>query len=126
MGLTTDRHDGCLHEINQDTGMQRCYLIAPDGKRKNLVRPVFTSYVHETCGTQTWMARELAETYAANPRFYGGTYCAFCRAHYPVGHEGRFVWPDGTLVGTMGMTVADRDRFRIEHDMGPLPAEVAR
>jgi hypothetical protein len=126
MGLTTDRHDGCLHEIDPVTNMQHCYLIAPDGERKNLVRPVCLSYVHRTCGTVTTMARELAETYAANPHFYGATYCAGCRAHFRVGHEGQFVWTsDGTLVGTKGVTVAERDRFRIEHDMGPLPPEMA-
>jgi len=44
------------------------------------------------CGTVTTMARELAETYARDPRFYGGTYCCGCRTHFPVGE---FVW-EGT------------------------------
>lgn len=119
-GLTTDRHDGCLHEIGPD-GMQKCYLILPDGARKDLVQPVRLSYTHLTCGTSTRMARELAETYAANPRFYGATYCAGCRAHFRVGFQGRFVWDaDGTLVGTMSVTVDQRDR---EH-LGPLPEEI--
>lgn len=101
MGLTTDRHDGCLHEILPN-GQQQCYLILPDGERKNLVRPVYRSYTHLTCGSVTTMAQPIAETYAANPRFYGGTYCAFCRDHFPVGDLGEFIWPDGTLVGTEG------------------------
>jgi hypothetical protein len=102
MGLTTDRHDGCLHEIDPATGMQHCYLIAPDGARKNLVRPLRLSYRHLTCGAVTTMARELAETYAAIPSFYGATYCAACRAHFPVGETGEFVWDDsdGSKVGT--------------------------
>jgi hypothetical protein len=113
MGLTTDRHDGCLHEIDPATNMQHCYLIAPDGERKNLVRPLFTEYTHLTCGAITTMARQLGETYAANPSFYGATYCARCRAHYSVGAYGRFVWPDGTLVGTNGMRPEDaRGRYR--------------
>jgi hypothetical protein len=117
MGLTTERHDGCLHEIDPVTNMQRCYLIAPEGERKNLVRPVCLSYVHRTCGTVTTMARELAETYAANPSFYGATFCAGCRAHFRVGAIGRFVWTsDGTLVGTKGMRVEDQPE---------LPDEVA-
>jgi hypothetical protein len=117
MGLTTDRHDGCLHEIDPATGMQHCYLIAPDGERRSLVRPIYETYVHTTCGTETRMARAIAETYAANPIFYGATYCAGCRKHYRVGAQGRFVWTsDGTLVGTMGMRVEEQ---------GELPPEVA-
>jgi hypothetical protein len=157
MGLTTDPHDGCLHEIDEN-GMQQCYLILPDGERKNLVRPVYRTYTHvgirpkhptrdltpeehehyghvgyvkleeypqlddrfnpaqravrgrfwtqaqltSGCGTQTTMAQELAETYAADPSFYGSTYCVNCRGHFPVGAAGEFIWPDGTLVGTLG------------------------
>jgi hypothetical protein len=98
--------------------MQKCYLIAPDGERKKLMRPVCLSYVHLTCGTVTTMARELAETYAAYPHFYSATYCAGCRAHFRVGALGHFVWTlDGTLVGTMGMRVEEQ---------GELPEEVAR
>ena len=101
MPLTTDRHDGCLHEIDPVTKMQHCYLIAPDGERKDLVRPLRLSYVHLKCGTVTWMADKIAETYAANPSFYGATYCAGCKDHFPVGADGEFVW-DGTSekVGT--------------------------
>lgn len=94
MSLTTDRHDGCLHEIGPD-GMQKCYLILPDGERRDLIRPVRRSYVHQKCGAVTTMAQPIAETYAANPKFYGATYCATCRNHFPVGERGEFVW-DGT------------------------------
>ena len=52
------------------------------------------------CGTVTRMARALAETYARDPSFYGGTFCSGCRAHLPVGEEGQFVWLDGSRVGT--------------------------
>ena len=53
------------------------------------------------CGTATTMSAEIAETYARSPRFYGGTYCARCRDHFPVGKDGEFLW-DGTgiRVGT--------------------------
>lgn len=53
------------------------------------------------CGTRTTMARSIAETYARDPSFYGGTFCCGCGAHYPVGANGEFVW-DGTdeRVGT--------------------------
>ena len=149
MGLTTNQHDDCLHDIGPD-GMQRCYLILPDGSRKYLVRPVRRSYKHVGprapvtlreltpeeherydkyryarfepyegdesatgrfwtqaqldrigCDAVTTMAQEIAETYAAAPEFYGATYCATCRDHFPVGADGEFVWlDDGSRVGT--------------------------
>lgn len=53
------------------------------------------------CRGVTTMGLALAETYARDPGFYGGTYCAHCRNHFPVGADGEFVW-DGTdeRVGT--------------------------
>lgn len=44
------------------------------------------------CGGTTTMGRALAETYARDPKFYGGTFCATCRAHFPVGEKGEFLW----------------------------------
>ena len=52
------------------------------------------------CGAATTMGRSLAETYARDPKFYGGTFCVKCGAHYPVGEHGEFVWEDGSRVGT--------------------------
>ena len=48
------------------------------------------------------MAQELGETYARDPAFYGATFCANCRSHFPVGVDGEFVWDDGSdqRVGT--------------------------
>jgi len=53
------------------------------------------------CGTVTSMGPALAETYARDPGFYGGTFCCVCGKHLPVGAAGEFVW-DGTTerVGT--------------------------
>ena len=53
------------------------------------------------CGTITTMGEALAETYARDPGFYGATMCVTCRAHFPVGEHGEFVW-EGTneKVGT--------------------------
>lgn len=50
------------------------------------------------CGMVTIMSQAIAETYARNPGFYGGTYCAGCGEHFPVGERGEFVWchDDGT------------------------------
>jgi hypothetical protein len=44
------------------------------------------------CGATTTMGRSIAETYAGDPGFYGATFCATCRAHFPVGESGEFVW----------------------------------
>lgn len=50
------------------------------------------------CGTVTTMGQALAETYARDPKFYGGTFCCGCGKHYPVSE---FVWePDGSPVGS--------------------------
>lgn len=99
MGLTTDRHSECLHEMDEN-GMQSCYLILSEEERaKGFVRAVRTSYVHATdlggCGTVTTMALPIAETYARDPHFYGGTYCVGCKEHFPVGPHGQFYWSNG-------------------------------
>jgi hypothetical protein len=45
--------------------------------------------VGKGCGTTTSMGRELSETYARDPHFYGSTYCCTCQMHRPVAE---FVW----------------------------------
>jgi hypothetical protein len=73
--------------------MQKDYLVLSEAERaKGFVRPVRESYQHLTCGGVTTMGLAIAETYARDPSFYGGTFCATCRAHYPVGADGEFVW----------------------------------
>jgi hypothetical protein len=100
MGLTTNRNDKCIYEILPN-GQQKCYLILSDGERKELVRPLRYSYRHLKCGVVTTMADKLAETYAADPYFYSGTFCVGCGSHFPVGEDGEFVWTDDeTKVGT--------------------------
>jgi hypothetical protein len=74
-------------------GQQKAYVILSDEERaKGFVRPVRMTYRHTKCGTETTMSRSIAETYARNPKFYGGTFCAWCHAHFPVGEEGEFTW----------------------------------
>lgn len=46
----------------------------------------------KACGTMTSMSQGIAETYAANPKFYGSTYCCHCQRHLAVAE---FVW-EGT------------------------------
>ena len=47
------------------------------------------------CGKATRMSHAIAETYARNPKFYSGTYCAHCQMHLPVAE---FVWEGTTDV----------------------------
>lgn len=83
-------------EIDPVTGQQKGYVVLSAAERaKGFVRPVRNSYVHITCGVVTRMSDALAETYARDPKFYSGTFCVGCRAHFPVGENGQFVW-DGT------------------------------
>lgn len=89
-------------EIDPTTGQQKGYVVLSEEERaKGFMRPVRHSYVHEKCGTVTTMGQALAETYARNPAFYSRTFCSGCRAHFPVGDIGEFVWDKTTeKVGT--------------------------
>ena len=103
MGETTDRNDPRLgHGANDEPVPQNAaYLVlSAEERAKGFVRPVRTSYKHEECGAVTTMSIGIAETYAADPLFYGSTYCATCRMHRPVGVDGEFVWLDGSKVGS--------------------------
>ncbi len=89
-------------EIDPRTGQQKAYVVlSAEERAKGFIRPVRRAYVHGKCGTVTTMGQALAETYAREPAFYSGTFCVNCRAHFPVGADGEFIW-DGTTekVGT--------------------------
>lgn len=89
-------------EIDPVTGQQRGYVVlSADERAKGFVRPVRYSYVHEKCGAVTTMGQAIAETYARDPHFYNGTFCVGCRAHFPIGANGDFVWDEtNEKVGT--------------------------
>ena len=77
-------------EIDPTTGMQKGYVaLCPKERAKGFVRPVRQTYTHLTCHTDTHMGRALAETYACDPTFYTGTFCCYCRGHFPLIE---FVW----------------------------------
>lgn len=81
MGITDDRSKVDL-SIGPD-GQQRIYLVLSDDERsKGFKRPVRTSYTHTKCGRSTRMGLKLSETYAREPDFYSGTFCAVCGAHF--------------------------------------------
>lgn len=84
---------GAPAPVDPATGMHRDYWVLSEEERaKGFVRPVRLKYVHKACGVVTTMNRMIAETYARDPKFYGATFCANCRTHFPVVE---FVW-DGT------------------------------
>ena len=84
-----------------ENGQHKSYWVLSESERaKGFVRPVRTTYIHEKCGTATTMGTALAETYSRQPSFYGATMCVNCKAHFPVGENGEFVWEDGEKVGT--------------------------
>lgn len=86
--------DESHREIDPATGMQRGYVVLSEEERaKGFVKPVRRSYVHDKCGVTTTMGIALAETYARDPHFYSGTFCAGCRSHFALAE---FHWlPDG-------------------------------
>lgn len=89
------------HRELKPNGQQKDYVVLSAAERaRGFVRPVRRTYVHQKCGGATTMGEALAETYARDPGFYSGTFCVGCRAHFPVGAEGEFVWDDGSKVGT--------------------------
>jgi hypothetical protein len=92
-GLTTDPDDPRLgHGPDSEPGPQNeAYLVLSEAERAaGYVRPLRHSYKHETCGGVTTMTGAIAQTYAAQPDFYGGTYCTTCGMHRPVGAAGEF------------------------------------
>lgn len=97
MSLTSDPADPRLSHGSDTSPVPQsdAYLVlGEDERRKGFVRPVRRSYRHQDpeCGAVTTMGQALAETYAANPGFYGATYCVGCRMHRPVGAGGEFTW----------------------------------
>ena len=90
------------HRELRTDGQQKGYVVlSAEERAKGFVRPVRNAYVHDKCGGVTTMGQALAETYARDPAFYSGTFCAICRSHFPVGATGEFTW-NGTTerVGT--------------------------
>jgi len=95
MGLTTDPTTPGLKRGADETPAPQndVYLVLSDAERaKGFLQPVRDSYRHKTCGAVTTMGPALAETYARDPWFYGGTFCATCSMHRPLAE---FRWLDG-------------------------------
>jgi hypothetical protein len=94
------------HRILKPNGQQAGYVVlSAEERARGFVRPVRDAYRHLRCNGITTMGRALAETYARDPKFYSGTFCVKCAAHFPVGEAGEFTWyendgSEGPKVGT--------------------------
>ncbi|GAC1664459.1 MAG: hypothetical protein PVS3B2_00110 [Candidatus Dormibacteraceae bacterium] len=90
------------HRELRPDGQQKGYVVlSAEERAKGFVRPVRTAYEHSRCGQITTMGLSLAETYARDPKFYSGTFCAHCKSHFPVGEMGEFTWAyEDAKVGT--------------------------
>lgn len=103
MAITTDRNDPGIRQIRPD-GQQENYLVLSEEERaKGFVRPVRCRYTHLACGSVTTMGLALSETYARDPKFYGGTFCCNCGKHFRLQDVSgwTFEWyPDGDPVGS--------------------------
>lgn len=99
MPTTEDPEEARNSPVDPRTGMHETYLVlSAEERAKGYVRPLRVAYVHLNCGAVTTMSPAIAETYARDPGFYGATYCAGCRTHFPVGAAGEFVWDDAREV----------------------------
>jgi hypothetical protein len=86
--VPADRH----HTELDSSGQQKAYVVlSAEERAKGFVKPVRYRYIHTKCGEVTTMSRPLAETYARDPTFYDGTFCSFCRKHFPLD---QFEWDD--------------------------------
>ena len=97
MGITEDRnHPKLGHGVDSTPRDQNeVYLVLPEADRaKGYLMPYEDTYKHLTCGGTTTMGASIAATYAADPWFYGSTYCVHCRKHCALEE---FVW-NGTNI----------------------------
>lgn len=109
MGLTTNPEAARSSGLRPD-GQQNLYCVLSEEERaKGFVRPVRHRYKHLKCGAVTTMGLALCETYARDPKFYGGTFCCNCGTHFRLQEfnrdtgqtEWQFEWyPDGDPVGS--------------------------
>ncbi len=89
MALTTNAADPRLGKKGADGQMETYFVLSAEERSKGFIRPVRITYLHKTCGHTTTMAKELAESFARDPKMYAATFCCKCKDHLPVTE---FVW----------------------------------
>jgi hypothetical protein len=132
MSITTNRDDPGLQNIVTEgprKGQQEAYLVLSEEERaKGFVMPVQQSYRHIKCGTDTRMGLAIAETYARDPKFYGGTFCVYCGTHYPLrSAEGpQFFWvePDGSRGCPVGSSPEEAAAWKWQEDLRQRAAKL--
>lgn len=102
MSVTSDPSDPRLTHGPDTAPVEQAdvYLVLSEEERaKGFTRPLYHTYQHNQCSAEptpfrarTMMAQPIAETYARDPKFYGGTYCMHCKMHRPVAE---FTWVTG-------------------------------
>ena len=118
--LTTDPNDPGLRKIRLDGQQEKYVVLSEEERSKGFVRPFRDRYIHLECGAKTTMGLALSETYARNPKFYGGTFCCGCGTHFPlrtpVGWN--FEWMDGEPVGSTEEEASEykAEKIRLEND----------
>lgn len=73
------------------------WVLSEEDRAKGFHRPLRREYRHKPCGVTTRMSVQIAQSYAANPKFYTETFCVGCGGYRPVSE---FIWPDGSEVGS--------------------------
>ncbi len=82
----------CAEQTGTEGQYKSYVVLCPDERKKGFVKPVRHTYRHRVCGSMTSMGQALAETFARDPWFYGGTFCVSCNVHKPLTE---FEWADG-------------------------------
>lgn len=128
-GTTTDRNNPGLRKL-RGNGQQESYLVlSAEERSKGFVMPVRRTYRHITCRQNTSMSRDIAETYARNPKFYGGTFCTNCGTHFQLVENGipQFVWvgDDGRCVNAFVGEGPEDVQRRLDEDAAKAASVVA-
>jgi hypothetical protein len=90
--LTSEQHE------RYDSYRYVAYEPYPESESPAVGRFWTKAQLESGCNCETRMGDALAETFAAKPAFYGGTFCCQCGKHFAVEE---FVWvDDGTVVGS--------------------------
>lgn len=121
--LTTDPNDPRLTRGTDKTPRPQAdaYLVLSEEERaKGFLQPVRKTYLHTVCRTTTTMDDTIAETYARDPWFYGGTYCVQCAQHRPLEE---FVWNDGSAMAPHRWT--DSVQTQVQARIAELDAQQA-
>jgi hypothetical protein len=85
-------HVGAPPLVDDNSGMDSRYREADYSRFEYPIRGGVKPFPGG-CLTRTSMNRAIAETYARDPQFYGGTFCCSCGTHRPLSE---FIW-EGTI-----------------------------